>query len=410
MDQEIDLRQYIAVLLKYKFWIAGLAVLAAVVAAVVSLMLAPTYEATALVAVTEPQYELQFDARIRSPSDDVQPPYKAYPLLATSDEVVSALIADLGDTLEGKERTIEGLRAMLEAESNGDPSIIRLSVRNGDPGRAALIANQWAERFVQAANELYAQSSGELDFFTEQQTEAESTLAEAEEAMIDFQARNRAAILETQLNDAQEALRTTLKSAHSLETTVQDARALRDRLHAQEINAPALTSDELTALLIELSALNRGDSRLQLQLSTTQDLGEKTVGDQIAFLDSLIVVLEGRLVQLEEQAQALEPEILALQEASQEARTEQDRLSRAHSLARDTFLSLSRKATEARIAAQDKTGEVRLASRATPSDRPVSPRKTLNTLAAGVLGLMVGIVAALAIEYWRSGQQDAPSS
>jgi uncharacterized protein involved in exopolysaccharide biosynthesis len=192
--------------------------------------------------------------------------------------------------------------------------------------------------------------------------------------------------------------------------TIEDARALRNRLRAQEINALAVTSDELTALLIELSALNRGDSRLQLQLSTAQDLGEKTVGDQIAFLDSLIVVLEGRLVQLEEKARALEPEILALQEASQEARTEQDRLSRAQSLARDTFLSLSRKAAEARVAAQDTTGDVRLASRATPSDRPVSPRKTLNTLAAGALGLMVGIVAALAIEYWRSGQQDAPSS
>ena len=68
-------------------------------------------------------------------------------------------------------------------------------------------------------------------------------------------------------------------------------------------------------------------------------------------------------------------------------------------------MSLSRKATEAGIAAQDTTGDVRLASRATPSTDPVSPRKTLNTLIAGALGLLVGCVAALAIEYWRKGQQ-----
>ena len=138
-------------------------------------------------------------------------------------------------------------------------------------------------------------------------------------------------------------------------------------------------------------------------------MGDKTVGDQITFLDSLIRVLEERLIQTQERAQALEPEILALQRARQEAQTELDRLSRAQMLAYEAFESLARKAAEARIAAQDTTGDVRLASRATPPSNPVSPRKMLNTLVAGVLGLLVGIVAALALEYWRKGQQEAPS-
>ena len=134
----------------------------------------------------------------------------------------------------------------------------------------------------------------------------------------------------------------------------------------------------------------------QLQLSVPQELGDRTVGDQIAFLSSLIQVLENRLVLLEERAQDLEPDILTLQAAYQEVQTEEERLKTAQELARDTFVSLSRKATEARIAAQDTTGDVRLASRATPLDDPVSPRKTLNTLGAGVLGLLIGS-AALAL-------------
>lgn len=410
MDQEIDLRQYIAVLLKHKFWIAGLAVVAAVVAAVVSLLLPPTYEATALVAITKPQYELQFDSRIRSLTGNVQQPYKAYPLLATSDATVSALIDDLGDQLAPEERIIRNLKPKLEAESSSDPSIVRLRVRNGDPWRAATIANQWAERFVQAANELYVQSANDLAFFTGQQAEAEQALAEAEQALIDFQARNRAAILGTRLSTAHETLTTTLTAVHSLELTLQDARALRQHLDTRARGAPAAASDELAALLIEVTALSHGAPEVQLQLSTGPDLGDRTAGDQVAFLDSLIPALEGRLVQLEEQAEAQEPAILALQQAYQEAQTEYDRLSRAQSLAQDTYVSLSRKATEARIAAQDTTGDVRLASRATPSDDPVSPRKALNTLAAGALGLLVGVVAALGIEYWRSGQRDAPSS
>jgi len=405
MDQEIDLREYIAVLLKYKYWIIGLAVVAAVAAAGVSLMLPRTYEATALVAITRPQYEMQFDERIPSVSGNVQPPYKAYPLLATSDEVLSALITDLGQEGTAEERTVQGLRRKLEAQSGSDQSIVRLSVKNGSPERASSIANQWAERFVQTANDFYAQSSSELDFFEKQQAEAQVALDQAEQALIDLQARSRAAILGTQLAQAHEVLTDTLQSAYSLETTIEDARTLRGYLQAQESSAPASPSDELAALLIEIGALG-SSSKAQLYLPVEQDLGDKTVGDQIRSLDALIRALEERLAQTQAQAQALEPEILALQKARQEAQTELDRLSRAQVLAYEAFESLARKASEARVAAQDTTGDVRLASRATPPSDPVSPRKTLNTAVAGALGLLVGIVAALAIEYWRKGRQE----
>jgi len=48
IEEEIDLREYVLILLKYWKWIAGLTLIAAVVALIVSLLLPPTYEATAL--------------------------------------------------------------------------------------------------------------------------------------------------------------------------------------------------------------------------------------------------------------------------------------------------------------------------------------------------------------------------
>lgn len=409
MDQEIDLRDYIAVLLKYKYWIVALAIVFAVTAAVVSLLLAPTYESAALVVVAKPQYEMEFDERIRSVEGSGTPPYKAYPTLARSDEVLSALMAEMGDDLADDERSVYAMRKKLEAQNGSDPSMIRLSVQDGAPARAAEIANLWAQQFVEAANELYAQSSDDLDFFAAQEAEAQAALAEAEQALIDFQARNRSAILQTQLLTAQTALTTTLEAAHVMEMTFYDARVLQDRLHALEPTAAALPGDELTALLIEVTALNHGDSEIQLELSLDPDLGDRTAGDQVAFVDSLVEVLESRLAKLHEQADALEPTILFTQEVYQAARAEQDRLTTARDLAYETYLTLSHKAAETRIEAEDATGDVRLASRATPIYRPVSPRKTLNTLAAGAAGLLLGIVAALAIEYWRQGKQETSS-
>jgi uncharacterized protein involved in exopolysaccharide biosynthesis len=409
MDQEIDLRDYIAVLLKYKFWIVALAIVFAVIAAVVSLLLAPTYEAAALVVVAKPQYELEFDERIRSVEGSVTPPYKAYPTLARSDEVISTLMAEMGDDLADDERTVDAMRKKLAAQNGSDPSLIRLSVQDGAPVRAAEIANLWAQQFVEAANELYTQSSDNLDFFTAQEAEAQAALAEAEHALSEFQGDNRSAILQTQLLTAQTALTTTLESAYAIEMAFDDARVLQDRLHALEPTAAALPGDELAALLIQVTALNRDQSGIQLELSLDPDLGDRTAGDQVAFVDSLVELLESRLAKLHEQAADLEPTILFAQEVYEDARAQQDRLTTARDLAYETYLTLSHKAAEARIEAQDATGDVLLASRATPVYDPVSPRKALNTLVAGAVGLLLGIVAALAIEYWRQGKREALS-
>ena len=52
MEEEIDLRPYIEALISKWYWIVGAAVVAGVVAFIVTSMLPPSYEATALVAVT----------------------------------------------------------------------------------------------------------------------------------------------------------------------------------------------------------------------------------------------------------------------------------------------------------------------------------------------------------------------
>jgi hypothetical protein len=42
-------------------------------------------------------------------------------------------------------------------------------------------------------------------------------------------------------------------------------------------------------------------------------------------------------------------------------------------------------------------------SRAAVPEEPASPRRLLNTVVAGALGLMVGVFGAFFIEYWRGG-------
>ncbi len=62
---------------------------------------------------------------------------------------------------------------------------------------------------------------------------------------------------------------------------------------------------------------------------------------------------------------------------------------------------------EARIAAQDETGEVRLASQASVPTSPSGPRKKMNVAIAAFLGLFLGVFAAFFIEYWQSPRADS---
>jgi tyrosine-protein kinase Etk/Wzc len=196
-----------------------------------------------------------------------------------------------------------------------------------------------------------------------------------------------------------------LGGARSLRLIVQDARSLAERLEMQDADLQATLSEELAALYLEIDALNSGGLPIELQVTGEGGIERKTVGEQVAFLDALAETLQAKMVVLEAEAEALEPDILALQEALQRISTEEDRLTRARNMAQETYTTLSRKVAEMRIAAEDQTGDVRLASQAAVPEGAVAPRKLLNTAVAGALGLFVGVFGAFAIEYWRAGQE-----
>ncbi len=404
MEQEIDLRQYIAVLLKYKYWIVGLTIIAALAALIVSLLSPVVYQATALVGVVEPRYTLQFDARMATVN--TRSSAKAYLDVATNDDLVTQLIAELSSDIHFKNRSVRAVRQLLSAQSGSDPSVIRLQARNRDAQRSAQIANYWADLFVRMINDLYGQREQNMAFFQAQLAVAQASLSQAEQDLIDFQARNKTHILSQQLQSKQDALKRYLDLTHSLRLTIQDAQLLRERLGNQNAQQPLSLGDEWSAILLQIGA-QTGYSNIQFQLTDTSVASGKTVGEQIAWLDALIVALQTKLSDVEQRTETLQPEILSLQTALEQANAEQSRLSLAKSVAQETMLVLSRKVAEAEIVAQDTDRDARLISYAAVPDKPVLPRKMVNTAVGGALGLCVSVLGAFAVEYWRSGKKAA---
>jgi succinoglycan biosynthesis transport protein ExoP len=304
--------------------------------------------------------------------------------------------------------TFQGLRGSISASAGADPSLLHLKAANGDPEQAARVANTWAEQYVEYVNELYGRRSEDVVFFSEQFEAARSALEAAEQALVEYEARNQEAIFQARLDAKRLALEDYLNAQHELTLIIGDAQALRGQLVGQPASAPASLSNDLAALLLEIQGLSRDDELpLQLQVTGGGSLSNKTVGEQASLLNDLVAALVDRSAEIEMQAETLSAEILPLQEALQGAITEKERLTRAQEVAHGTFTTLANKVEEARIAAQDETGEVRLASRASVPTSPVGPRKLMNTAMAGILGLFVGVFAAFFVEYWQSPREEA---
>ncbi len=399
MEEEIDLRPYFEALIKGWKWVVGAGILAAVFAFIVSSLLPQTYEATALVAITETRQRIQFDPRIQT--EEEQQPLQAFPQLAVSDELLQRLFEQLALPSADLE-TVQGLRALLEAQSGADPSLIQLTASYKDAQTASQIANLWAEIFVEWANEIYQNANGDqLAFYESQLSGAAVDLAAAEQALVDFQVRNRSSIVENRLLALNQIEARYLASQQQITFLLQDITSLAEQLAAQD-GLTVTWGDQLTVLNLQLQAFGAQNSDLQLQVSSETVLTSENRRDQLAYLEELQTTLETRLGEIEGDLIELEPEILALQQEKQSLLAEQNRLQRNASVAEETYTSLARKVDEERITSQDESNSLRLASNSAVPDEPVAPRRLINTLVAGFLGGFLMIIALIGREWWAT--------
>jgi succinoglycan biosynthesis transport protein ExoP len=402
MEDEIDLRVYIEVVFRYWKWILGLAFVAAVVAFVISLLMPRTYKASAVVLVTQPRYQMQFDPRIDT--QEGTPAYKAFPTLATSDSVLQSVVENYVPSKEsGIDRwTLSTLQGMVEATSEGDPSLVVLKVTSQSPKDAAAIANVWADWLVKRGTELYGQGEADVTFFEAQVQQAKELLDQADTALIEFEARNQTSIVSTRLDSSRQSQADYLADQRAITYLIQDIQGLRAQLAELPSDQSASLADSLTALFLQIKAFNtEAATPVQLQVQSGADLSSRSLSEQMTFLDDLVLTLQAKSTESDSRLAELEPEILALQQQLQEINVESDLLNRTRDLARDTYTTLARKLDEARIAAQEDNGMLQIGSYAFEPEKPIGPRKLITTTIAGFLGLVVGVFVSFFVEFWQ---------
>jgi succinoglycan biosynthesis transport protein ExoP len=417
MEEEIDLREYINVIVKRWKWILGVTLAAAITAAILSFFfLTPTYEAKAGVIIVKSRSEVTFEPKYRTLTEeelgsvgiDVNARRKALEALVKSSAVASEVIAKLGSGLDPEEREVEALLEMVETESNGD--LIGIKVEGKDPRKIAAIANAWGEDYEEYVNGLYGSRPQSLGDIQTQVAEAASSYKEAEEALAEFTGDNQIDTLSREIGARQNTLADHYATRRSLDRLVADARALRDQSRQETASFPTGTGNGLSIMLLQASAFTLLSPELpvQLQLSFDEMAGlESSADERMQDLDALLSVLEARQEEVQSfiDEGTLQQEILQLQEQLEREEARKQELTSARDLAWETYDALARKEAEVGVASQATDTEVRFAVPAVEPKEPVLPKKALNIAVAGMLGLMVGVFGAFAIEYFEGGDQ-----
>ena len=433
MEEEIDLREYLDVIIRRWKWIVAITLVAVLTVAIVSFfMIAPLYEARAGVMIIKSKSEITFEPKYRTLTDeelaragvDIASRRKALEALVESSSVAVEVIAELGPTLDPEEHEVSILLEMVDTKTTGD--LIEIVVRSTHPKKAAAIANAWGEVYETYVNELYSGRPQSAEDIGAQVLEARKTYEEAQEALTKFTGDNRIEFLSRGIEANQNALADYYATKQGLDRLIGDAKALRDQLR-EGPSSP--TASDLPILLLRANAFMVSTSLplqpstslplqpstsppLQLQLSLDQMAGlEGSAEKQLGDLDTLISVLEARREEIQSLISegSIQQEVLQLQEQLEGEQARQRELTQARDLTWETYQTLARKQAEVEVSAQVTDTEVRFAVPAVEPRYPVAPKKKLNIAIAGVLGLMISVLAAFGAEHLGSEEEETSS-
>jgi uncharacterized protein involved in exopolysaccharide biosynthesis len=212
-DDEINLLDYLIVLLKRKRLIIGITLGAAIITAIISLIMPPIYKAETKILPPQqgsPGMAAQLMAQFGGtagvlgiPVPGIKTPNDLYIGLLKSRPVLDPVIdrfrlMELYKT-ESREDARNALSGALKARDDKKSGIITVGVEDKDPKRAADLANAFVEELKNLNKGLaVTEASQRRLFFEEQLKDAKEALIESEEAMKGFQERTGAIKIDEQ--------------------------------------------------------------------------------------------------------------------------------------------------------------------------------------------------------------------
>ena len=411
-EEEIDLREYINVLLKRKSIIILIFLVAVITAALVSYFyLKPVYEASTILMISKPKYQVELEPKIQTQfTPEVS--LATYESLIKDRKIEEEVIKKLNLDQPPYELTPDSLQGMITIESLKNTNLIKMNLQAGEAKLAKDIANVWAALFVEKNKDLNLQESKEAQGFIEEQLKiSNQNLSKIEEEIREFNETNKIEILDNEIKGkATKILNYDLRLA-DIKLSLQKEKARKEQviiaLNEQDKVvklSKSITDDQFFHQLIS-SLTNDNLNNINL-IYVSEEINPiyYDLVQQLISTDISINSLQAEEKQLKENIYDYWERIGKLKQELAQEKLTQSRLEREYNTAKGVYSVLSQKNEEVKIAVATESGLVKIASLAYEPRFPIKPNKKLNILIAGVLGLFVGIFVAFFLEFWQKGK------
>ncbi len=410
---EIDLVDIIDSLWRHKKMIAAVAA-ACIIGAFAYLMAAPrAYESRATLLFLPPiPSELNTDNRgagMLTPD--------TYITLATAEDLLDDVITLAYSDVKIEERpTTDDIRRKMKvqlaksAESSKEiPNQMTMTVsfRDKDPKKAMSTLNIWSNLFIKRNAQHFVDRAGSsFEFIGESVKTVKEDLEKTENSLLAYQRGSSIPMLKAQLQTT-EKLYSEFLSKYN-----KDIAAL------PPLEAKAKAAEKLLLLEKETKSLSKGMSKEALwnflsknlseaELKNLQELNieDEFENEQYKYLKTIqadtkieISALHASIKDLRVKTASLKKEHTLMYARLMEMETEVERLQREKTTLQDSYVDLSKKYQLSRITTVEATDPIKIVEKPILPRKPVS-RGGLKILSlAGLLGLFMGITAALLAE------------
>ena len=252
-EDEINLRDYIEVVVKRRKLIIGIFLVAVIVAAIASLLLPKVYQASASimlmpstvrVAVSPSRHLLdpettKIGGYIESKLTISIPTHKT---LLKSNAVLERVMNKVkSESRLDEDLPLEELSRKSEVKDTKETNILQLAVKDKDPSLAKDIVNLWADEYAQYSLGLITgEVKGSGKFVEDQFKVVAENLVKAEQAVEDFGVKERLALMEIELKENQSQLETHYGKVHKLDFKLKE---MKNLLEKTDDDIAAMTKD-----------------------------------------------------------------------------------------------------------------------------------------------------------------------
>jgi succinoglycan biosynthesis transport protein ExoP len=300
--------------------------------------------------------------------------------------------------------------AKLEAKPGRDSNVIAVSYTSADPKFAAAMTNAFVKAYIDTTLELRTEPAKRFSsFFDTRSKQARETLEQAQSKLSDYQRKNGIVASDERLdveNSRLSELSTQMVMMQALadESLSRQSQAGANGDRMQEVLNNPLVAGLTTELARQEAKLNEMNARLGAQHPSVQELRAnidnlraRVASETRRVTGSVSVnnsVNQSRVAQLRAALEEQRNKVLKLKGQRDEAAV----LMRDVENAQRTYDAVVNRANQTGIESEMTQTNVSVLKQASVPTSPSSPRILLNTAIAIVLGLLLGLGAAIARE------------